>query len=272
LYESRINSELEILRILLEKNHEIRFWNRIQGFGLSEAEFEKYSKNCSRRVFGYRKEELKDKKLICPLRTKGKRTKYFSITPLGIIKLLRGMKSINTSQIKQICKVLNFFKFKSHGKNHFDMKQFIKFLNKIDEKIVYQCLKAVINRLKIEEDDDFTAVYSIENLPVIGSIIRFRYLIHNKKIYRSYDISNPYQLNKATKVEDEGFYHGIGTILIDSFHIELYKKLKYKGIPDFYKAEMYEHIQMNQSTLLKTLNVEQDKVFEIVEKIEDEFV
>ena len=79
-YESRLESELNLLSYILETGTEKRYWNKIQGYGVTEADFEKgkvaYRKT-SRKIFRDRKKQLLDSKFIVLLRTKNKKSKYF---------------------------------------------------------------------------------------------------------------------------------------------------------------------------------------------------
>lgn len=168
LYRSPIYAERECLQILLEYGKPIKFKNQIQGLGCNESFFdEKYEKNgkfvkkfpnCSRRIFGYRKNSLLKRKLIMKLRYRGKRTSYYSITPLGISYLCAELPELSERQASQILTNLKFFyESKPFGRNwvyeigvEFDFsKVWDKLMKVIEERKLYDELHKVCKMVSI---------------------------------------------------------------------------------------------------------------------------
>ena len=107
LYRSRIDSESEILRILLNANYPV-FFRRIQGYGLKDSDFDDQP-NCSRRIFNHRKKDLLNSYSIRKLKQSDKRSTYYQITPLGIIHLCKSVNDLNDIPFTRIFDVLKFY-------------------------------------------------------------------------------------------------------------------------------------------------------------------
>ena len=107
MYRLRIKGDLEILETLLNHSKEVIFRKRVQGLGLHANSFD--SKGTSKRVFDSRKDEFLKLKFITPLKTKGKKEKNFTITPLGIAYYCNNnTRPINKREVEQIIKILSF--------------------------------------------------------------------------------------------------------------------------------------------------------------------
>jgi len=107
LYRSRIDSESEILRILLNANQAVRY-HKIQGYGLKDSDFDDRS-NCSRRIFNHRKNDLLNSYYIRKLKQSDKRSTYYQITPLGIIHLCNSVNDLKDIPFTRIFDVLKFY-------------------------------------------------------------------------------------------------------------------------------------------------------------------
>ncbi|MEO9309958.1 MAG: hypothetical protein ABI337_06650 [Nitrososphaera sp.] len=77
---------MAVLQRLLYDASEVRGWgNKKVGMGLRESDFDKFQ-NCSRRIFNSRKKRFLKLRLIEYIdRKKGKRDKFYKITPLGVM-------------------------------------------------------------------------------------------------------------------------------------------------------------------------------------------
>jgi len=107
LYRSRIDSESQILQILLNANQAVRY-HKIQGYGLKDSDFDD-KPNCSRRIFNHRKKDLLNSYSIRKLKQSDKRSTYYQITPLGIIHLCKLVNDLKEMPFTRIFDVLKFY-------------------------------------------------------------------------------------------------------------------------------------------------------------------
>jgi len=107
MYRDRRESIMSILCLLLEKSEKVSYRRKLQGYGLYDSQFDKFSPECTRRIFNHSKNELLEKKYITKLKTRGEQKQYYSITPLGICYLC----SISEVDKHQYIKMLDFLKF-----------------------------------------------------------------------------------------------------------------------------------------------------------------
>ena len=107
MYRSRIDSESEILRVLLNADHAVRY-RKIQGYGLKDSDFDD-KPNCSRRIFNHRKKDLLNSYYIRKLKQSDKRSTYYQITPLGIIHLCKSVNDLKEIPFTRIFDALKFY-------------------------------------------------------------------------------------------------------------------------------------------------------------------
>ena len=90
LYRIRIKGDTDVLYRLFSDACIVRGWGKkVVGSGLKESDFDGFD-NCSRRIFNARKSRFLKLRLIESIdRKKGKREKYYKITPLGISYLFQ---------------------------------------------------------------------------------------------------------------------------------------------------------------------------------------
>lgn len=107
-----ITDNYNILKELYENGKRLDRRNKIVGYGLMQYEFSKYT---TRKIFIKRKKFLLDKELIMAVKTSHSTAKPYSITPLGIIYLLKSMGSmqdsrfLNLEQSTKIFEILEIF-------------------------------------------------------------------------------------------------------------------------------------------------------------------
>ncbi len=246
MYRSRLISDSFILNNLLEKPQKIRGWgNRIIGYGLSGSDFDKFD-NCSRSLFNQRKANFLASKIIKPLKAKGKKIKYYSITPLGIARLFQNA----TIDLHQFNKALEFvFRFDEESWmpwdevsaqtwGEFDSKLIKKILRLTDKKLLFKIMKSVLIDIRIVEDESNYIIYLTQTLPKETNCVLWKFTIIDNIVYINFDPKNEYR--KPKKISDEEFYASISEHVLYSFHFSLYEKLKGKNIPDEYREELEE--------------------------------
>ena len=119
--EEYVNNTLEILKaFLMHGEPQGKDKRKIDGYGLKMDDFlhkfknknnESYS-SATKRMFAPRKNELLSNRYITPIRSKGKQTKYYSITPIGIAYLCQNFirpTNLITEYFNQIIKYLIFY-------------------------------------------------------------------------------------------------------------------------------------------------------------------
>lgn len=107
-----ITDNYNILKELYENGKRLDRGNKIVGYGLMQYEFSKYT---TRKIFIKRKKFLLDKKLITEIKTSHSTAKPYSITPLGIVYLLKSKGSmlnsgfLNPESSTKIFEILEIF-------------------------------------------------------------------------------------------------------------------------------------------------------------------
>lgn len=249
------------MEALLEKGKEVKFKNRLQGYGLKDSDFdsatfENGQNNCSRRIFGYRKASLLKRKLIVKLHFRSKRENYYSITPLGVCYFCSLVDSITKQQAKRILENLKlFYESRSFGKEWlFDIGaefNFSKIWDKLEKVILDQELinelKRVCSYVTIKNEDDdhvVTCSFPIHNAMMVTIS---KYKIFNDKTVkelhqkiRKKQKKNPNVISDFTDIYSDtsypgresrsmselspaGFFYWISMFILYAFHFNLVK-------------------------------------------------
>jgi len=199
LYRSRIESESEILRVLLNADHVVRY-RKIQGYGLKDSDFDD-KPNCSRRIFNHRKKDLLNSYCIRKLKQSDKRSTYYQITPLGIIHLCKSVNDLKGIPFTRIFDVLKFYYNK--GKP-VDEKSYIDKL-----KNSWDVLEKVFGRnWFVEPLNEITKTIELESNPDYYEIDLYYELSHGLKVLiNSFWISKDEIRMKAPSEEPEDFLY-----------------------------------------------------------------
>jgi len=261
-YKSRIESEITILDILLEYGKEVKYRNQLQGFGLTGSEFDKLDKGVSRSIFIHRKNYLINSKLIIKLLSKGKKSSYYSITPLGIVYLLNKIEKLDDRKLHKIFEIMNFFSETPHKSRLYKSKSIDK-LTPSEATLFKNCLVNALKSVKIEESKKHTLVYAMDPLTYDLTTVYLQYTI-NSTIKREIDFTNPF--SKMKHVSDVDFYHAIAAHIFRYFHVQLFNKLKNKSIPPSFGDEILHVTYSHYMNMWHNLN---DIVEELFEKIEE---
>lgn len=199
LYRSRIDSESEILRVLLNANQNVIFRKKIQGYGLKDSDFDD-KPNCSRRIFNHRKNDLLNSYSIRKLKQSDKRSTYYQITPLGIIHLCKSAKDLNEIPFTRIFDVLKFYYNK--GKPT-DEKSYIDKL-----KNSWDVLEKIFGRnWFVEPLNEITKTIELESNPNHYDIHLYYELYGLKVLINSFWISKDEIRMKALSGEPEDFLY-----------------------------------------------------------------
>ena len=136
-----------MLTIFGNKKYEVTFWKKLQGYGLRVTDFDNYKPNTSHRVFSEWKNELLVKKLIMPLKSKGKQ-RYFTITPLGICHLGSLVKTIDAHNAKYMIRFLSYYSDENL------IGTWEKICEIIGKDTACNLLKGVCDSIEIKETDN----------------------------------------------------------------------------------------------------------------------
>ena len=108
---------LLILNHLLEEGNQVLSGKRILGYALMASDFNKTNKKLSRRIFSSYCQELLDNQFIIRIKNSDDRSKYYTITPLGICYLLlNDTKEIKYFTLRRILNILQIFYDNSSSK------------------------------------------------------------------------------------------------------------------------------------------------------------
>lgn len=200
LYRSRIDSESEILRVLLNANQNVIFRKKIQGYGLKDSDFDD-KPNCSRRIFNHRKKDLLNSYSIRKLKQSDKRSTYYQITPLGIIHLCKSVNDLKEIPFTRIFDVLKFYYNK--GKPT-DEKSYIDKL-----KNSWDVLEKIFGRnWFVEPLNEITKTIELESNPNHYDIHLYYDLSYGLKVLiNSFWISKDEIRMKAPSEEPEDFLY-----------------------------------------------------------------
>jgi len=262
LYKSRIESEISILSTLLEFGEKVKYRNQPQGYGLTGSSFDNLEKGVSRSIFLHRKNDLLNSKLIIQLLSKGKKSSYYSITPLGIVYLLNKIEKVDDRKLHKIFDIINFFSEAPH-KSHLYSSKSINELTPSETILFKNCLVNAIKSVKIEETKKHTLVYAMDPLTYDLTTVYLQYTI-NSTIKREINFTNPF--SKMKSISDMDFYHGISAHIFRYFHVQLFNKLKNKSIPPSFGDEILHVTYSHYMNMWHNLN---DIVEELFEKIEE---
>jgi len=199
MYRSRTDSESEILRVLLNADHAVRY-RKIQGYGLKDSDFDD-KPNCSRRIFNHRKKELLNSYYIRKLKQSDGRSTYYQITPLGIIHLCKSVNDLKEIPFTRIFDVLKFYYNK--GKRA-DEKSYIDKL-----KNSWDVLEKVFGKnWFVEPLNEITKTIELESNPDHYDIHLYYELSHGLKVLiNSFWISKDEIRMKAPSKEPEDFLY-----------------------------------------------------------------
>jgi len=232
MYRLGIKGDVEVLSRLLETSCERRFWNKVQGYGLRESDFEKFKPDCSRRMFNHRKDEFLNSKFITHLRSKGKKSKYYSITPLGIAYFCQIQKKMDEHQFKKIFEQLRLF-YKKYSE--ITQSSNLKLIKKTTEEIwkslsgiigvkeLILSLTEVINCIKIDREED---TFEIKlSYPIVNDgTVNFRKFVYNKEQVQEF-YHRPYMSGLYTitvrKIDDLSFFYYMSEfiLIVLQYHI-----------------------------------------------------
>ncbi len=231
-HESRLELELNILSYILENGIEKRYWNKIQGYGVTEADFEKPKvayRKISKKIFRDRKKPLLDSKFIVLLKTKNKKSKYFGITPLGIIFLHQNRKIESKFVIQRSFTILKFY-FENFVRTHYkksvlsdfklvtsDLLYEIK--DNFDVDILANILRSVSNGVVIKSKDrltEFSLSYKLDNI----SVIFYEYIIEDNVNYVIFDGRR----RPKTVMEDDWMFRDMSEFILSAIVYALFTK------------------------------------------------
>jgi hypothetical protein len=203
----------------------------------------------SRRIFGKRLPELLQEKLLVRIYTKDKRSKYYSITPLGIIHLIRSNKFYDGDKYPYpesniVISILETFaqrKVKNYNSMIFEKQKFFNYDTPILEDIIkylgigvgYQVSHVFSNVNIIQED--WKSKYSREGLEFFItngyfdvnkyrlSIVNFTKDLpirveeldkHNFNVFSRYNKDTSYH---ELSLDEEQFHHYMANLMLCSF-------------------------------------------------------
>lgn len=230
--ESRLESDLNLLSFILENGIEKRYWNKIQGYGVTEADFEKgknaYLKTTS-KIFRDRKKLLLYSKFIVQLKSKNKKSKYFGITPLGIIFLHQNREIDRKFVIQRSFTVLKFY-FENFLRTHYKKSAFADFklvtsnlLYEIKENFDVDVLGNILRfvssgvLMKPKEGSiEISLSYKLDNI----SIIFYEYVIENNVNYLMFD---GHRVSKREN-EDDWMFRDISEFVLAAIVYALFTK------------------------------------------------
>ena len=230
--ESRLESELNLLLFILENGTEKRYWNKVQGYGVTEADFEK-DKNAHRKIsakiFRDRKKRLVDLKFIVQLRSKNKKSKYFGITPLGIIFLHQNRESDNKFVIQRTFTILKFY-FENFLRTHYK-KSVLSDFKLVTSNLLYEIkdnfdvdmlgniLRFVSSGVLIKPKEgsvEISLSYKLDNI----SIIFYEYIIENNVNYVIFDSHR----KPKSMIEDDWMFRDISEFILSAIVYALFTK------------------------------------------------
>ena len=230
--ESRLESELNLLSFILENGTEKRYWKKVQGYGVTEADFEK-GKNAHRKtsskIFRDRKRLLLDSKFIVQLRSRNKKSKYFGITPIGIIFLHQNRESDNKFVIQRTFTILKFY-FENFLRTHYK-KSALAYFKLVTSNLLYEIkdnfdvdilaniLRSVCSGALIKPKEDSTEIslsYKLDNI----SIIFYEYVIENNINYVTFD---GHKTPKNAR-EDDRMFRDISEFILSAIVYALFTK------------------------------------------------
>jgi len=230
--ESRLESELNLLSFILEKGIEKRYWKKVQGYGVTEADFEKdkneYRKTSS-KIFRDKKKLLLDSKFILQLRSKNKKSKYFGITPLGIIFLHQNREIDSKFAIQRTFTILKFY-FENFLRTHYkksvlsDFKLVTSNLlfeikDNFDVDVLANILRFVCSGALIKPKEGSIEVsmsYKLDNI----SIIFYEYIIENNVNYVIFDAHR----TPKSVIEDDWMFRDISEFILAAIVYALFTK------------------------------------------------
>lgn len=262
---SRLDNDVKILQFLLEAGERSKYHGKFIGYGLNESFFDRndVKKIVSRKIFSNRKSFLLKSKLISKLSSKDKRENKYSITPLGILFLFNNnLVKLDLQLARRILEITDFHAWiRKLQKRQTDANLFRKLLAEVPTKIILQCVYEGLQNIRVDKGDMGVFVYCLENFPNTPITINEMYSIMDSKIYKISNFKEPFIVKDLKEENDLWFYRTIGDLIYHSIHLEIYKKLKDKKIPEFYKYKILRSVERNLinwdlriSELEKTLN------------------
>jgi len=231
MYRSRVESDSAILSNFLERSKEVRGWgNRIKGYGLSGSDFNDFE-NCSRRIFNHRKDEFLASKIITSLKTRRKKTKHYSITPLGVALLFHD----SDMDFHQFKKTLDFLfpyaeeswlpwdEVSAQTWAEFDLNLINNILKTIDKKLLIKTMESVLKDIKLVKDGNDYHVYLTHSLPKGTNCVIWKFTVKNNIVFLNSDPKNEFR--KPKQVMDEEFFSALSEHILSAYHFRLNQNL-----------------------------------------------
>jgi len=244
------------LSTFLEKPKKIKYFNKIQGYGLKDSDFDSYKPDCSRRVFNYRKIRFLKSRIIEPLKSKGRKTRYYSITPLGIAFLFH----MNVVDFHQFNKIFEFIsRYVDEGwlpydevtaqnwGGDFELRSFKKFSKNLDEKLLCKIIQTVLRDVKIVNNEKNYYVYLTQTLPKETNCVLWKFTIKGEKVYLNFDPKWKYRNHE---VDVKNLYSTVAVHILESFHFLLMLKLEEKHIQNYYREDLEGHSEMHGISIM----------------------
>ena len=238
MYRTRIDSESQILRILLNANQAVKY-HKIQGYGLKDSDFDDMP-NCSRRIFNHRKNDLLNSFSIRKLKQSDKRSTYYQITPLGIIHLCKSINHWKDMPFTRIFDVLKFY-YKEYKlpseESYVDKLQnsWIK-LDKIHyEKWYVVRLFGVIRNIEVNGQGDYELTVNLKYKLFYDTDVTYaQYVISENKYFAAqYPLMGDVEIGYVEKKEKKIYYLISKFILKAIFHSLIYDLILWdKTLPE----------------------------------------
>jgi len=232
LYRSRIDSESEILRVLLNANQAVRY-HKLQGYGLKDSDFDK-EPNCSRRIFNHRKKELLNSYCIRTLKQSDGRSTYYQITPIGIIRFCQHINEINELPFTRVFDVLKFYynKFKLPSEESYVDKlqnSWEKLSKDLGKNWNNQELFKIIKNIEILNQDNNQFVINLKYRLFHDTDVSYaQYVIsENRFMVAHYPIEEDIEIGYDETTEEKLYYLISKFILKAIFHSLIYNRLMF---------------------------------------------
>lgn len=250
-----------MLKCFGNKEYEITYWKKVQGYGLRATNFDDFEFT-SRRAFSGWKDGLLEKKLITKLKSRKERP-YFSITPLGICHLGSLLENIDANNAKYMIKFLSYY-------STIDLTFSIweKILDIIGEKESNLILKRICDSIEIKESNNeiLILVRYESRRRIIYEIDKYR--IFNGQIYVQLDegtiISNPQNRGEPIHeqlVDEHVFEQEIAGFILKAFCYSVVESCHSK-ILSSEKAVSYENFSNKTKSIFRDIINENKNILE----------
>ncbi len=244
MFRPRIKGDYEVLSKLIQYPHKVRYWNKIQGCGLSYNEFDKFKPDCSRRTFNHRRNEFLKLKIIKLLKSRGKKPKYYSITPLGTAYCFQN-HPIEPNNCKRIIKIITKYAGHRwvpivwHETSHINKENMnsvldellMKLLKKISKltaetepKKLSGALGQTLMDVKIKKNINPPEIFLTQTLPDGSNFVISKFTLKDDKMNLNF---THFDRSKSKDFDDEEFFEFVSRHILYAFLFNLYKYHKF---------------------------------------------